>query len=225
MGEAIGQMLPFAVGVAISPMSIVAMVLMLITPKAKANGFAFFAGWIVGIAVTGAVVLAIVGPSDPTDDGAPATWVNWLKLALGVVLFRLAVREWRSRPAPGAEVTMPKWMGALETFTPVKSAGLAVLLGALNPKNLVLIIGGATAVAQTDISAGNQAVVWLIFTVIATIGVAIPMGIYLFMGDKAAATLDGLKEWMAGHNAAIMAVLLVIIGVKLIGDAISGFAA
>jgi hypothetical protein len=225
MGDAIGQMLPVAVGVAISPMPIVAMVLILITPKAKVNGSAFLAGWVVGIAVAGAIVLAIVGPAAPTDDGTPATWSNWLKLVLGLLLLRVAVKEWRSRPAPGADPPMPEWMSALESFTPVRSAGLAALLSAVNPKNLVFIIGGATAIAQTDISGGGQAVAWLVFTLIATVGVAVPMAIYLFMGKKASATLEGLKDWMTHTNAVIMAVLVLIIGVKLIGDAISGFSA
>jgi hypothetical protein len=63
MGEAIGQLLPFAVGVAVSPMPIVAVVLMLVTPRARTNGPAFLLGWIVGIALAGAVLLAIAGPS------------------------------------------------------------------------------------------------------------------------------------------------------------------
>ena len=106
-------MLPFAVGVAISPMPIVAMVLMLLTSKAKVNGFAFLAGWIVGILVAGAIVLAIVGPSNATDEGVPATWTNWLKLLLGLLLVALAVKEWKARPAPGEDTSMPKWMDAL----------------------------------------------------------------------------------------------------------------
>jgi len=222
MGEAIGQLLPFAVGVAVSPMPIVAMVLMLITPKATANGTMFLLGWIVGVALAGTVCLLVIGPSSTDDDGAAADWTFWLKLVLGAALLLLAIKEWKARPASDAEVPTPKWMSTLDGFTPVKSAGMAVLLSALNPKNLVFIIGGATVLAQFDLSAGDQAISWAVFTVIATIGVAIPMGIYLFMGDKAAATLEGLKTWMARNNTAVMAVLLLIIGVKLVGDAISG---
>ena len=33
--------------------------------------------------------------------------------------------------------------------------------------------------------------------------------------------LDGLKTWMARNNTAVMAVLCLIVGVKLIGDGIS----
>lgn len=226
MGEAIGQLLPFAVGVAISPMPIVAMVLMLITPKAKSNGFSFLLGWIVGVAVAGTICLLVIGPSATDDNDVAADWTFWLKIVLGVLLLAVAVKEWKARPTGDAEVAMPKWMSALDGFTPLKAAGMGVLLSALNPKNLVFIIGGATAISQIpNISSSDQVVAWVVFTLIATVGVAIPMGIYLFMGDKAAATLDGLKTWMARNNTAVMAVLLLIIGVKMIGDGITGLAA
>ena len=67
MGEAIGQLLPFAVGVAVSPTPIVAMVLMLITPKARVNGVVFVLGWILGICVAGAETVSIQLRSCPSD--------------------------------------------------------------------------------------------------------------------------------------------------------------
>ena len=75
MGNAIGQMLPFAIGVAISPMPIVAIVLMLLTPKGKTNGPAFLLGWLVGIVVVGAIALLVVNPGRTSDSGKP-TWVS-----------------------------------------------------------------------------------------------------------------------------------------------------
>ena len=106
MGEAIGGILPFAVGVAISPFPIVGMVFMLLTPKAKPNGFSFLFGWIAGVAGAGTVVLVVldaIGVSD--DNDAPATWTYWLKLVLGLALLLLAVRQWQHRPHPGDEVS------------------------------------------------------------------------------------------------------------------------
>jgi hypothetical protein len=225
MGEAIGQVLPFAVGVAISPMPIVAVVLMLLSAKARVNGPAFLVGWIVAIAGAGVVLLAIAAPTDPSDGGEPADWINWLKLVLGLLLVLVAVRQWRNRPEPGEEPPPPKWMGALDGFTGVKAFGTAVLLAVVNPKNLILIVGGAAAVAQTEASGGEQAVAWAIFTVIASIGVAVPVAIYFLMGDRAGLILDRVKARMAHGNAAIMAVLCLVIGAKLIGDAITGFSA
>jgi hypothetical protein len=216
-------MLPFAVGIAISPIPIVAIVLMLGTENAKSDSLSFLLGWVVAMAGAGVILLAVIGSGGPTDDGAPAGWSSTLKLVLGVVLLALAVKQWRQRPGPGEEAAMPKWMNAVEGFTPVKSAGLGVVVSVVNPKNLILIIGGATAVSQTDISGGDQAIAWAIFILIATIGLAAPIVIYFAMGDKATRILDDLKAWMARNNAAIMTVILVIIGAKLIGDAISGY--
>ena len=224
MGETIRQVLPFAVGVALSPMPIVAIVLMLLTPRARANGVTFVLGWMVGIGAAGAILLSIASPSDAGEEGAPADWVSWVKLLLGVLLLLVAAREWKARPPADAEVAMPKWMDALDGITPVKAGGLAVLLGTINPKNLLLIGGGVAAVAQTGASAGDQTVAWIVFTLIATIGVATPLVIYFVMGDRAAATLEGLKTWMARNNTTVLAVLCLIIGVKLIGDAITGLA-
>lgn len=222
MHEAIGGVLPFAVGVALSPMPIVAMLLMLLTPRAKATGTSFLLGWIAGVAVAGAVVLTVLGAAGASDSGTPATWTAWLKLALGVALLGLAVREWRQRPGPGEEPVRPPWMAALDSVTPVKAAGLAFLLSAVNPKNLALIIGGAAVVAGADLPVADQAAVWAVFTVVASIGVATPMAIYLFLGDRAADVLHRLEVWMARSNTAVMAVLLVVIGAKLIGDGIAG---
>src|SRR5690349_9429193 len=98
MGEAIGQLLPFAFGVAVSPMPIVAVVLMLVTRRARTNGPAFLLGWIVGIALAGAIFLSLAGPTNASSGGEPADWVNWLKLVLGVLLVLVAVRQWRGRP-------------------------------------------------------------------------------------------------------------------------------
>src|SRR5262245_5046818 len=90
MGEAIGQLLRFAVGVALSPTPIIAMILMLITPRARANGFVFVLGWLLGVIVAGAICLALASPTDAGDGGEPANWVSWLKLALGVLLLLVA---------------------------------------------------------------------------------------------------------------------------------------
>jgi hypothetical protein len=221
MGEAIGGLLPFAVGVAVSPFPIVGMILMLLTPRARPNGFSFLLGWIAGVVIAGTVFLVVLNAVGVSDD-EPATWTYWLKLVLGLALLVLAVRQWRHRPHPGDDVPMPKWMSALEGFTPGRSVGLAVLLSAVNPKNLIFVIGGAAVVVQADVSVGGEVVAWAVFTLIASIGVAAPLGIFLFLGDRAAGILADLKTWMATNNTAVMAVLLLVIGVKLLGDAVAG---
>ncbi len=224
MGQAIGQVLSFGVGVALSPVPIIAVVLMLATPKGRTNGPAFLVGWIVGIAVLGTIVLLISSGASPSSPGAPATWVSVLKIVLGALLVLLAIKQWRGRPRGGAEPELPAWMKTIDTFAPVKSAGMGVLLSAINPKNLLLVVGAAAAIAQIGSSMIDQAVALAVFIVIATLGLGAPVAIYFLMGDRAAKVLGELHDWMVRENATIIAVICLIIGAKLIGDAITALA-
>lgn len=224
MGDAIGQMLASAVGIAISPVPLIAMVLMLATPRGRSTGIAFTAAWIVSLAaVTTVVVLAGAG-ADAADggSGAPADWTLWLKLALGVLFLLMGIRQWRSRPRGGGEAELPGWMKAIDSFTPVRAAGLAVVLAVANPKNLVLAIGGGTSIAASDADAGGRAVAVVLMVLIASLCTLAPLGVYLLGGDRSARVLDEWKSWMARHNAAVMTTLLVVLGTKYAGDAISG---
>ncbi len=222
MGQAIGDFLPFAAGVAISPLPIVAVVLMLVSARGRVNGPMFLVGFVLGTAGVGAILLLIASRTDASEDGQPADWVSWLKLVLGVGLLLMALKQWRGRPHGDEEPVTPKWMGAIDSFTPPKAVGAGVVLSALNPKNLVLTIAGMAAIAQTGISGGEQAVALVVFTLIASIGVATPVVMYFALGERSAEPLDRLKTWMARNNGVIMAAILLVIGLKLIGDAISG---
>jgi threonine/homoserine/homoserine lactone efflux protein len=221
MSEAIGQVLSFGGGVALSPVPIIAVVLMLGTPRARTNGPGFVLGWVIGLAVAGAVILLVSSAANASDDGDPATWVGVLKLVLGVLLLLVAARTWQVRPRGDREAELPKWMQTIDRFTASRSIGFGALLSGVNPKNLVLTVGAAAAIAQTGVPAGEQAVALAVFIVVATLGPGIPVGIYFLMGDRAERLLEDVKAWMAAHNAAIMAVLCLIIALKLIGDGIS----
>jgi threonine/homoserine/homoserine lactone efflux protein len=222
VGQAIGDMLPAAVGVAISPLPIIAVVLMLVSPRGRVNGPAYLFGQIVGVATVGAIVLLVAG-STGGGDGDSSDSRTWLPLVLGIAMLLLAGKQWRGRPHEGEEPVTPKWMGAIDGFTPVKAFGAGIVLSALNPKNVILTIAGMAAIVAASIPGDEQAVALVVFTIIGSLGVAIPVVMYFALGDRAGPLLARLKEWMARHNAVIMVVILLLIGVKLVGDAISGF--
>jgi threonine/homoserine/homoserine lactone efflux protein len=220
MGDAIGQVLALGVGVALSPVPIIAVVLMLGTPRARVNGPAFLLGWVIGLAVVGAIVLVVAGGADASEDGEPANWVGVLKLVLGVLLILLALGQWRGRPHRGEAPALPGWMRTIDGFTPGRSIAIAVALSAVNPKNLLLTVGAATAIAQTGAGTAGQTVALAVFVLVGTLGPGAPVAIYFALGERAMRTLDELKLWMAANNAAIMTVLCLVIGAKLIGDGV-----
>ena len=95
MGATIGELLPLAVGVAISPLPIIAVILMLFSEHgARAKSVAFLLLWIVGIALGLALLVAIGSAGDLATGGADpgSDTVGWIKVALGVLVLGLAVK-------------------------------------------------------------------------------------------------------------------------------------
>ena len=222
MGQAIGQMLTMAVGVALSPIPIIASVLLVSSPRGRVNGPAFVLGCAASAAVIGGILIAVGVGSGTDESGGPSTAASALKTVLGVILLGLAARQWRGRPVGDEEPPLPKWMGALDGFSPAKSLLAGVVVTGLNPKNLLLVVAGAAAVASAGATAGEEAVAWALFTLIAIVGVATPVVISFAMGDRSDELLQRLRQWMAHNNGVIMAVILLLIGVKLLGDGIAG---
>ncbi|MFJ9398426.1 GAP family protein [Streptomyces californicus] len=225
MGDAIGQMLASAVGIAISPLPLIAVILMLATPKGRRNGIAFTAGWVLSLAVLVTVVILAGSGGNASGGGdGPASWTLWLKLGLGVLFLLMGVKQWKDRPREGRAAGQPGWMTAIDRFSPATSAGLAAALAAANPKNLVLAVGGAVSIAASTAPAGGKAVAAILMVLIASLCTLLPLGVYLLGGSRSAKVLGEWKAWMGTHNAAIMTTVLIVLGAKYIGDAISGLA-
>src|SRR4029450_11857656 len=161
----------------------------------------------------GPLALVVAGSAGASENDQPADWVGVLKIVLGVLLALVAVRQWRGRPGRGGASAMPKWMRAIDRFTPTRAFAIAIALSAINPKNLLLTVGAAAAIAQTGASTGDQAVALAVFVAVGTLGPGAPVAIYFLLGARAERILDELKTWMAAHNSAIMAVLCLVIGV------------
>jgi len=216
VGQGIGEVLTFAIGVAISPVPIIAVILMLFSQQAKVNGPAFLVGWVLALAAVGTVVYVVSHDGSVATSSSAADSVSWGKIVLGVVLLLLARRNWSKRPAPGEEPAMPKWMGTVDTLSPVKAFGLGVLLAGVNPKNLILTAGAAAGLAQLGLSTTDAVVATAVFVVVASLTIVLPVLYALVGGERAEGTLEAAKAWLTVHNAAVMAVLFLVFGVDLI---------
>ncbi len=225
MGQALGDVLPLAVAIAIFPVPIIAVVLLLGADRGLAKGLAFGLAWCAGLAAVGAIVLAVAGLIDASDDGEPATWVSLALLGLGALLVVLAARGWRGRPRAGEEAPTPGWMRAIDGFTVARAGAAGFALSGLNPKNAMLAAAAAAEIAEVGLPAGQQVAVLAGFVLVASAGVLAPVVVAVALGDRSRGLLDGLRTALTRHSAAIMAVLFAVIGAKLIGDAIAGLTA
>ncbi len=225
MGSAVGEILPLGIGVAISPFPIVAVILMLLTRRAKSNAPAFLAGWVAGLAVVGVIVLLIFGGADIATYDERATGPSALRTAVGVLLFLLVWRQWRRRPERGEEPEMPRWVRRMESVNPAMALGLGAILSGMNPKDTTLAVLAAVSIAQAELSAGESAVTLAVFIGIATLSVVAPITVYYALGERADETLHGWKAWLTAHNATVMAALFAVFGVLLVGQGIRGLVA
>ena len=223
MGAIIGEVLPLALGIAISPIPIIAAILMLLSPKAKGTSVGFLAGWLIGIIVAVVVftLLSAIIPESDADDSKPIAGV--IKIVLGAALLLLAVRQWRSRPIGSQEPDMPKWMSAIDAMTPGRGLVLGFLLSGLNPKNLLMGVAAGVAIGSASPSLAEATLVIVVFTIIAVSTVAIPVIAYLAASTRMSGPLEALRKWLVHNNATVMTVLLLVIGFVVIGKGIGNF--
>src|SRR5512133_2555029 len=172
MGSVIGEILPLAVGIAISPIPIIAVILMLLSPRAKGASVGFMIGWMSGI-VAAIVLFTLLSSVLPQDTGGPSPITGVIKIILGLLLLFLAVRQWRTRPATGEQPTLPKWMSAIDSMTAGKAIGLGFLLSAVNPKNLLLAVSAGLIVGGAGLTFSQASVVIIIFVLLAACTVII----------------------------------------------------
>ncbi|WP_068275514.1 GAP family protein [Aldersonia kunmingensis] len=222
MNSVIGELLPLAVGTALSPIPIIAAILILLAPNAKGVAVGFLFGWVIGIAVA-CSVFTLLSAVLPDEEGNSQPAHAWLYVGLGALLVIHAVRDWRSRPAGDAEPTMPKWMSAIDSFTAGRGIGLGFALAAVNPKNLILGAAAGVAIGEGGLSSGDVVVVIVVFTLLASCSVAVPVIAYLLSPQRWAGPLQTLREWLTRHNTAVMTVLLLVIGAVLIGKGLGKF--
>ncbi|MFG2916059.1 GAP family protein [Kitasatospora sp. NPDC048298] len=238
MGEAIGPMLASAVAVALSPLPLIAVLLILASPHGRANGIAFTAGWLLGLAAVVASVVAAGTALDPAR--TTPTWSSWLKLGLGTALLLLAARQWRERPRPGRVTAPPAWLLSIDRLTAARSAGLAVVLIVAHPKTLIPAVGGAASIAAAPtgtgvgvgvgittgigIGIGGKAVAATLMVLLGSLGTLLPLVVHLVGNDHARHTLGEWRAWTATHNAAIMTAVPLLLGAEYLGAAVSGLA-
>lgn len=221
MADATGQVLSYALFVAISPIPLIAVVAMLAGPNGRRNGVAFLLGWFFGLFIAGAALVALLGePSNATDDST-SNPLGWALLALAALMIWLGIKQLRLRPKSGEEPELPGWLAKVDSLNAVHAAGLAVALSVANPKNLILLAGAAAAAAETGASTEARVEAMLVFALVALIGPAVPVAARLFAGDHAEPMLTKMRAWLTRNNALILAIICLVIAAKLIADGVS----
>jgi O-antigen/teichoic acid export membrane protein len=97
VGEAVSAVLPPAIAVAISPIPIIAVILMLFTSRARVKPRSSPSAWQLGLLVVAGVAYLVSDSADVARDEDAANGAFALRATLGVLLVLLALRQWRGR--------------------------------------------------------------------------------------------------------------------------------
>ncbi len=212
-----------ALGVALNPFPIIAIILVLASEQAKSGGLALLAGWSGGICVAVGllVLIANLGGLGPNEESTPR-WLSLLKLAVGILLLVLAARKWMGRPRAGDEAELPSWLAAIPEQSPAQLMRFGALLGGVNPKNLMFSLIASASIAGSGASVAGEIALWLIYIVVASATVLIPVGWYLLAPASAIPVLEKVRGWLVRHNVTILAAMLLIIGLLQVANGIDG---
>lgn len=221
MGIAVGNILPLAVGVALSHGAIIVVLLLLTSQRARQNSLAFMLGWLGGLILIGGIALALASTGHLAERGNPAIIAAALKILLGCLLFFLAGWQWKHHPVPDEAVKLPKALAALDTFTPSRAFLLGAFFAGATPKNVSLNVSAALDIARVGLRVGPTIGVFAIFLCLASLLIVTPVIFSLVSEARATRLLMDWKTWLIKNHQVVQGVVLLIMGSLLIGKGIS----
>ena len=220
MRHVVAAILPLSLVVMISPINIIPSILLLFSRRPLPNSLAFLAGFIAGFGAVLVALVALTSAFNLNVSNGGSGWSTALRFVLGIYLVFAAVRKFRGRPREGESGTMPGWMDGLLEYSTPRSFGAGMVLGAGNPKNIVVGIAAALEITAAALPVGQEAGSIALYVLIGSLGVALPIVTMLALGDRADKVLKGWRIWLTQNNASVMSVLFFVFGIVLISQAI-----
>jgi hypothetical protein len=209
------ELAAIALAIAASPFPIIPAILLLFTPHPRTTTGGFLLGWVLGIVVATTTFAAVVAFVEPRD--ATPAWFSWARIGLGFFLILVGVWQWVTRRE---KTSAPAWMQSINDATPARALRLGLLLSGANPKVLLLAAAGGLEIDSTGLSRAGAAVAIALFAAVAASTVSVPLVLYAVIGERMLGPLGRAKDWLGLHHAAVMAVVITVIGVYL---AVKGF--
>lgn len=211
-------LIPLALVIATSPLSIIPAVLVLQAPRPKPTGLAFLLGWLVGLAVLTQIFVEV---SNLLGGGLdePPSWAAWVRIVAGAALIAFGVYKWLTR---NRSTHAPKWMSSFARITPGRAAVTAMILVVVNPKVLFMCAAAGLAIGTEGLGRTGATLGVGYFVAMAASSVAVPTLAYAVSGDRLDQPLARLKEWMERQHAVLMAGILVILGALVLYKGIHG---
>ncbi|MBU4337110.1 MAG: GAP family protein [Actinobacteria bacterium] len=206
----LSQLIPIAAGIILSPLPIAAIIAVLLSPRARTNGFAYAAAfWSVCFGVTAVTALTTSHASSAGGTHGTATTILGLVLTIGFLA--LAVASWVTRPKHGAPAKAPGWLQAIDGMSAGRAFGLGIVMALTNGKNIPLELKAGALIGSGGHGAATALAVAALFALGASLGILVPTLLAATGIPAVTTTLARLKALLISHNAVIMTVLFAVL--------------
>jgi hypothetical protein len=215
-GSALSGLIPLALVIALSPLSIIPAVLVLQAPRPRPSSLAFLAGWLLGLAALTALFVAASGVLGGLHK-SPPTWASWLRVVLGSTLIVFGVYRWLTRHG---HTDSPAWMRSFGSITPARAGVTGAVLAVVRPDVALICVAAGFAIGSSGLGVAGDWIAAAFFVAAAASTVAIPVLAYAGAGHRLDDALARLKDWMEQNNAALLAAILIVIGLMVLYNGI-----
>jgi hypothetical protein len=219
MWQALGALLPIAVAVALSSVPLTVTILILLSPNRGRAALPFLVGWVIG--VTAVIVVSAVGAqalSQPLRRGQD-TATAVLAIIIGAALMVLAI-VYLLRRSQASSTGLPRWLTAAESFGPLTSFAIGVVLS-FRPKGLLLGIAGGLALSAASLKADQAVELIIIYTAIATSTVVVPIAASLVAPQKMEPKLVSARDWLTVSGRILTSLMMFMIGVVILASGLT----
>jgi hypothetical protein len=209
MSQILPQLVPMIIGLLLSPIPIAALIIMLMTAHARRNGLAFITGWLLGIFGVGLVVISF--PSLGAGSGGPLPYARLIRIILGMTLISWAIYTTVKRYRILIPET-PRFFQKLDHIKATKAFGVGLLVSAGNIKNLGFSAAAALILNKAPLEFWQSFSYLLSYTLVGSITVLIPIGLYFLMQHKADPILKVWKGWLIQNHTYVLSAVVAFVG-------------
>ena len=196
-----GHVLFYALAAAASPLVLTATFAVIRSERPRTNGIAFLSGFLLGTTIACGLGL-VLGQAAVDRLDSHETVEGVLTLLLGVALLAVGLRARQAPPRSAARGSRASAiLAGLGNVRPAAAFSMAGLLGFGGPKRLVLTFLAMASVSEASLGDAEDLTLVLVYIVVATVLVSVPVGIVIIAGERAAAILARGESWLTDHAA------------------------
>ena len=219
MWHAFGGILPLAVAAALSSMPIVAVTVILLSPRRRESAFPFLTGWVLGCFALLTLATLAAQAIPVQHRRRPETTIAVLEIVIGVLMIGLGVIALRRRVETGAG-RLPTWVNRIDTFGSMPAFGVGLALN-VRPKAILLAAAAALVLRGDNLNPTESLVMIVVYTALATATVSVPSVLTLVAPRRMEPPLNAARRWLTDNGLLITAVVMMLIGVVIAGVGIA----